>query len=27
MEEFNMPSDGNCFYHAVEEGTEGSAVS
>ena len=27
MEEFGTPSDGNCFYHVVEDSTEGSAVS
>ena len=27
MEELNIPSDGNCFYHAVGESTEGFAVS
>jgi hypothetical protein len=27
MEEFGTPSNGNCFYHVVEDSTEGSAVS
>ena len=27
MEEFNTPSNGDCFYHVVEDNTEGSAVS
>ena len=27
MEEFSTPSNGDCFYHVVEDNTEGSAVS